>query len=286
MSEHRVSSFAKINLFLNVAEKRPDGYHAIETVFQTIDLADTIVIRPAPNFTLTCSDPAIPVDSRNLVARAFEALRQVTSVPPVAIHIEKRIPAGGGLGGGSSNAAAVLAGLVETFDLAVSRRQLLELALQLGSDVPFFLIGGTAYATGRGEELRELAPAERWPLLLILPPEKVSTPDAYGKLAEMRAGAAFPYCPLIGMERAAALLGTPRANLVGAFRNDLEDPVFAMYPELASWKRELYDAGARLALLSGSGSTIFGIFDDTSQRDAAITALAPRVQALGAKPVG
>ncbi|HVR39477.1 MAG TPA: 4-(cytidine 5'-diphospho)-2-C-methyl-D-erythritol kinase, partial [Thermoanaerobaculia bacterium] len=157
----QIRSYAKINWSLRIIGKRADGFHDLETVFQQISLHDVLTIEASDTFALTCSDPAIPVDDTNLVARAAKLI----GAPPVVIHIEKRIPAGGGLGGGSSNAAATLIALDEMFDLNAS---LPGLALQLGSDVPFFLIGGTAYATGRGEELTPLPNLPPTELLLLL----------------------------------------------------------------------------------------------------------------------
>src|SRR6266568_3445478 len=152
----QVLAHAKINWSLRITGRRADGYHDLETLFQTISLHDTLTITPSERLTLTCDDPTIPVDDTNLVLRAAK----LAAAPPVAIHLEKRIPAGGGLGGGSSDAAATLVALG-----APSA----ELALQLGSDVPFFLVGGTAYATGRGEVLTPLRRAAPIPLLLLLP---------------------------------------------------------------------------------------------------------------------
>lgn len=283
--EQECVSFAKINWFLHVGNRRGDGFHELETLFQTIDLADRLTFRVAERFELTCDDPDIPCDATNLVARAYELLKGEAPFPPLAIRIEKKIPAGGGLGGGSSNAAATLLAIVGMFALAVSKARLLALAAQLGSDVPFFILGGSAYATGRGEQLVEVDGFARAPLLLILPPERVATPDAYRRLAAMRSESSFPHGPVIGLERVREVVRDRAADLVGLFRNDLEDPVFAMHPPLASWKRELYDAGARFALMSGSGSTIFGVFEDSEKRDAALAALSARVPCIAATTV-
>src|SRR5213592_3595452 len=146
----RVASHAKINWSLRIIGKRADGFHDLETVFQTISLHDTLTFTPSGKLSLTCDDPSIAVDETNLVMRAARA----AGAPPVAIHLEKRIPAGGGLGGGSSNAATTLVTLAKMFaiDAPLDR-----IALELGSDVPFFLVGGRAHATGRGEVLTPLA---------------------------------------------------------------------------------------------------------------------------------
>jgi len=169
----QVKSYAKINWSLRIVRKRDDGYHDIDTIFQTISLHDTLSFERADRFTLTCSDRTIPVDERNLVAKAARAL----GVDGVAIHIEKRIPAGGGLGGGSSNAAVTLMTLSKMFGIDAP---LDRIALELGSDVPFFLIGGRAHGTGRGEILTPLPDVDPVPLLLVMPRERVSTREAFG----------------------------------------------------------------------------------------------------------
>lgn len=233
-------SYGKINWALRVTGKRPDGFHDLETVFQTISLHDELTFTPADRLSLTCDDPTIPADETNLVLRAARAV----GAEHVAIHLTKRIPAGGGLGGGSSNAAATLREL--------GSGALEEIALSLGSDVPFFLVGGTAYATGRGEVLTPLPPMRGIALLLLLPEERVLTKEAFARITR--------YSPALGID---AYRGF--AN----FTNDFEEPVFAMIPRLASLKTRLYDAGAAWAGMSGSGSTIVGAFADAAARDRA-----------------
>lgn len=181
--------------------------------------------------------------------RAARAL----GAPPLAIELRKRIPAGGGLGGGSSNAAVTLLALNDRFDL--QRTDLPALALELGSDVPFFLLGGTAYATGRGEVLTPMPSMRGIPLLLVLPEERVSTKEAFARVTQ--------YSPPLGM---AAY--RPFEN----FTNDFEAPVFAMHPTLGAYKQRLYDAGAHWAGMSGSGSTLVGAFASVDARDLAAAA--------------
>ncbi|HET7437230.1 MAG TPA: 4-(cytidine 5'-diphospho)-2-C-methyl-D-erythritol kinase [Thermoanaerobaculia bacterium] len=233
-----VQSYAKINWSLRITGKRADGFHDLETVFQEISLHDTITFRDAERLSLTCDDPSIPVDESNLVLRAA----RMAGAETVAIHLQKRIPAGGGLGGGSSNAAATLVALHGD----TSR------ALELGSDVPFFLVGGTAYATGRGEVLTPLPRMASIPLLLLLPEERVLTKEAFARITR--------YSPPLG-------IGAYRD--FSAFTNDFEEPVFAMLPRLRELKTRLLDAGATWAQMSGSGSTIVGAFADEAARDAA-----------------
>jgi 4-diphosphocytidyl-2-C-methyl-D-erythritol kinase len=236
-------SFAKINWSLRITGKRADGFHALETVFQTISLHDELTFHDADRMSLTCDDPTIPTDDTNLVLRAARAV----NAPPTSIELNKRIPAGGGLGGGSSNAATTL------LALGAGRTDLAELALNLGSDVPFFLLGGTAYATGRGEVLTPIAPMNGIPLLLLLPEERVLTKDAFARITR--------YSHPLGID------GYSRG--FEAFTNDFEEPVFAMLPRLRELKERLSSAGATFAAMSGSGSTLFGAFDSETARDAA-----------------
>jgi len=231
-------SYAKINWTLRITGKRADGFHDLETVFQTISLHDELTFTPSDHLSLTCDDPSIPVDETNLVLRAARAV----GAPPVAIHLRKRIPAGGGLGGGSSNAATTLREL--------GSGNLAGIALSLGSDVPFFLLGGTAYATGRGEVLTPMAPLSGIPLLLLLPEERVLTKDAFARVTH--------YSPALGIDAYRDF-----AN----FTNDFEEPVFALLPRLRELKERLLLAGARWAGMSGSGSTIVGAFADVASRD-------------------
>lgn len=242
----KVRSHAKINWSLRITGRRADGFHDLETLFQAISLHDELTFRHADSLSLTCDDPSIPIDESNLVLRAARAL----GVDRVAIDLTKRIPAGGGLGGGSSNAAATLVALNEMFEL--KRDDLPQLALALGSDVPFFLVGGTAYATGRGEVLTPVAPFAPMPLLLLLPQERVLTKEAFARV-----------------ERFSAPLGIDAYRTFAHFTNDFEEPVFGMLPSLRELKRRLYASGARWAAMSGSGSTMVGAYENAAARDAA-----------------
>ena len=231
---------AKINWALRITGRRPDGFHDLETVFQTISLHDQLTFAPGSGLSLTCDDPAIPTDDTNLVLRAARAV----GATDVAIDLRKRIPAGGGLGGGSSNAAATL--------MELGRDHLPELALSLGSDVPFFLLGGTAYATGRGEVLTPMAPLAGLPLLLLLPEERVLTKEAFARVTR--------FSPPLGIDAYSDFRN---------FTNDFEEPVFAMLPRLRELKERMLRAGATWSGMSGSGSTIVGAFADAPARDRA-----------------
>ena len=241
-----VRAHAKINWALRVTGKRADGYHDIETVFQTISLHDTLMFSASDRLTLTCDDPTIPIDDTNLVMRAARGHN-------VAIALHKRIPAGGGLGGGSSDAAATLAAL-----------GLRERALDLGSDVPFFLSGGTAYATGRGEIITPLPHITDVPLLLLIAEERVSTASAYAMLHR--------FSPPLGIERYRAMIDDDLLAHASELVNDFEEPVFEALPRLRRLKSRLIEAGAAWAAMSGSGSTIVGAFREAATRDAAVSA--------------
>jgi 4-diphosphocytidyl-2-C-methyl-D-erythritol kinase len=263
----QVRSYAKINWALRITGRRADGYHDLETLFQTISLFDELTFRESKRLALVCDDPSIPTDETNLVVRAARALGS----PPVSIELRKHIPAGGGLGGGSSNAAATLVALNAMFDLR--RDDLPSIALSLGSDVPFFLVGGTAYATGRGEVLTpmpmpmSMPSREALPLLLVLPRERVATPEAFARVTH--------FSVPLGIDAY-----RDRAN----FTNDFEQPVFAMIPSLRELRQRLIDAGAEWARMSGSGSTLVGAFATSEERDAAAERF-PDVRVERAEPV-
>jgi 4-diphosphocytidyl-2-C-methyl-D-erythritol kinase len=255
---------AKINWALRVTGRRADGFHDLETLFQKISLHDTLTIEPAPELSMTCSDPTISVDDRNLVIRAAQAAGLVAR-----IHLEKRIPHGGGLGGGSSDAAAVL---------AHAGRRDPDVALTLGSDVPFFIHGeSTAYATGRGEVLTTLPAASGVALLLVFPEERVSTARAFAMLTR--------FSPPLGVDRYRAMIDGDLLSHAAELVNDFEEPIFALHPHLRAIKSRLIALGAAWAGMSGSGSTIVGAFREASVRDAALTAMRGEVQCVAAQTI-
>ena len=245
-----VPSLAKINLDLRVLYKRPDGFHELRTVFQTISLGDRIAIdyTPGPKTSIGITGNVdIP---NNLIVRAAEAILKATKAKgSIQFELEKRIPMGGGLGGGSSNAASVLLALPVLLGRAVKPDKLHELASELGSDVPFFLYGGTALGLGRGTELFPLADAPPAHGLLIAPPIHVSTPEAY-KALDRPPGSAAP--PTYFDPAQWATHGV----------NDFETAVFAQHPDLKRIATGLKRAGADIVRMSGSGSSIFSVFSD------------------------
>jgi 4-diphosphocytidyl-2-C-methyl-D-erythritol kinase len=240
---------AKINLSLAVRGVRPDGYHELRTVFQSLALHDTLRFAPAEEgFVLTCSSPEVPVDERNLVWKAARMVWDAAGrrgEPRGRVRIKKRIPVQGGLGGGSADGAAALVGWNRLWHAGLSAAHLRELACGLGADVPFFLCAGTALGLNRGDDIRPLddLPA-RW-VVLVFPPFGVSTPAAFSWWDEDQVG------PAAGAERPA----TPMAVF-----NDLEAPVSRRHPQLVELRRELERAGAEAAAMTGSGSTVFGLF--------------------------
>ncbi len=253
-----IRSFGKINWSLRILSKRGDGFHELETVFQQISLHDLLTIEPSDTLTLTCSDSSIPVDDTNLIMRAARAL----GAPATSIHLEKQIPAGGGLGGGSSNAAATLIALDRMFAMNTARDRLHEIASSLGSDIPFFLLGGTAYATGRGEILTPLPPVAHVPLVLVLPEERVLTKDAFA--------AVHSYSRPAGIERYQQAIGRDLFSEPELLTNDFEEGVFSRLPQLGRWRQQLLDSGAVWAGMTGSGSTLVGAFASLHSRDAAL----------------
>lgn len=254
----RVRCPAKINLGLWILGRRSDGYHEIDTILQTIALEDELVLAPGrEGLAFEARGIRIPGDGPNLVERAWTLLRDEGILPRGAalqVTLTKRIPIGAGLGGGSSDAAGMLAGTNRFFGLGLGDSVLERLAARLGSDVPFFLRGGTARATGRGEKVRHGCPSVPFWLVLMSPPLAISTTWAY---AAIRNG-------LTGRESEARILAAALANgslgSVGrAMRNDFEDVILPRYPEIAAMKRALEASGAAGALLTGSGSTVYGI---------------------------
>lgn len=263
---------AKVNLVLRVLGRRPDGYHELRTVFQAIDLWDCLEVGPGEGITLRCDDPGVPADASNLVVRAGGALRAAAGRTDLgaALHLRKGIPVGGGMGGGSSDAAGALLLLARFWGLPVRGGDLLRLAAGLGSDVPFFLTGGTALGTGRGDRIHPLPFAGTRPLLLGVPPFPTSTAAVYAA----HAAALTRGTPGVSLPRLSA--GNWRKdNEFSASANDLEATVLERWPELKAFRDALLREGALQASVAGSGSTVFGVFEDDRRRCAAADALGP-----------
>jgi 4-diphosphocytidyl-2-C-methyl-D-erythritol kinase len=255
-----VPAFAKINLGLRVHGRRPDGYHEISTVFQTISLRDTLTFQTTTDgkLELVCSDPSIPTDDSNLVLRAASALRERFGVGQgVRVELEKMIPAGGGLGGGSADAATTLAALATLWEVETDAGELAEIGARLGADVPFFLTGGTALGTGTGTDIRPLEDAPKMHLIIVAPGVHVSTAEAYGALG---APALTKVEPLVNLSVSRTEADFPD-SLCGVWSNDFEAVVVRLHPEIGSAREKLVESGAERVLLSGSGSSVFGVFE-------------------------
>lgn len=255
-------SSCKVNLLLNILGKRADGFHELETVMQPVNVCDRLTFeRGGAGLQLTCSNPELPTDSKNLVHRAAAKFLEAANIADgVKIHLQKNLPLAGGVGGGSANAAVTFSGLNELFGSPLSPEKLCELAVSLGSDIPFFLQSKPALATGRGEKIQ---PLENFPvlrdkaILLIHPGFGIATPWAYQNLAR------FPEALNGRKGRAAELIAKLQANdwsgIAGAFYNSLEAPALDKFPVLALFQEFLRENGALAALMSGSGSTTFAI---------------------------
>jgi 4-diphosphocytidyl-2-C-methyl-D-erythritol kinase len=260
----RLRAFAKINLGLRILAERPDGYHEIRTIYQTIALHDRLEIslrKAGEGIRLECDNPEIPSGRENLVYRACDLWRRARGFRGgVNVRLEKRIPAGSGLGGASSDAAATLEGLERLTGEKLPPRLRFSLAAQLGSDVPLFLLGGRVLGCGRGEEVYPLSDLPPRKCLVVFPGFPISTAEAYreaglrltsqGKVRTINGVGAWPRFPLMNW---------------GPVENDFERVAFAKWPELARLKRQLIRAGAEIASLTGSGSAVYSVFESTRQ---------------------
>lgn len=299
-----VRSFAKINLGLAIGARRPDGFHGLETIYQTVAAHDLIRVvcgatGHAP-ITIRCDHPAVPCDATNTCYRVAERMLQLWQLDTtVEITIDKRLPVQGGMGAGSANAVATLFALERELGRELAPAEQLRIAAEVGSDLPLFLLGGTVLGAGRGEQVYPLPDLPTLPCVLATPSVAVSTPQAFQDWDALAASAdsvaasgltsAAPLGTLSKFSRSAfswlshlEATGVPAGrsgdraetlllDLVRAgIENDFERVVFPQYPELHEVKRELQRAGAKLALLSGSGSSLFGLFDEQARAGQAV----------------
>lgn len=268
MQSITLPSFAKINWYLEILGKRADGYHELRTILQTLDIADELRFTATDGeITVTSNNPDVPCDETNLIYRAAVLLRDLTKTKQgVRVELMKRIPMGAGLGGGSSNAGATLIALQRLWDVSPAPRDLFHLGAQLGADVPFFLLGGTGVGVGRGDEVYPLPDIQFENLLLVNPGLPVPTREIYGNLpTELTSPARVAKMPL---SLQAAYLSVLRPNeLLTNLRNDLECSALPLYPLIAEIKERLRQAGAVTALMSGSGSTVFAVFETSAARE-------------------
>ena len=265
-----VKAFAKINLSLRIKAKRADGFHEVQTILQAIDLADRLTFRARRGpFQIICETPHVPTDRTNLIWRAAQRLWQAAGREgeprDAVITLEKHIPMQAGLGGGSSDAAEALLALRELWKLRVGDEELVAIAEGLGSDVPYFFVGGTALGLGRGEEVYPLADLPRWWVVLIVPPFGIATADAYEWLDQLRARTSEDPQP--------RFLPDTWLGKTVPLVNDLERPVNERHPVIGTLIERLTKLGAAMSAMSGSGSTVFGIFTTAAAADAALRSL-------------
>jgi 4-diphosphocytidyl-2-C-methyl-D-erythritol kinase len=269
----RVEAFAKINLTLRVLGARPDGYHDVRTVLQSVAVHDTLTFRPVPGgFQIQCDDPKCPTDESNLVWRAAERVWRAAGrrgrPAGVHVHLTKRIPLQAGLGGGSSDAAAAIRALAALWRADLSDHEQHAIAAVLGADVPFFLHGGIALGLERGDLLFPLIDQPAAWVTLVIPPFGVSTKDAY-EWIDRDPGRQRDGDSRKDMSRrstaAAPVLTFPRGEMV----NDLQQPVSARHPAIARVASSLRRDGAYYSAMSGSGSAVFGLFKSREEADAA-----------------
>jgi 4-diphosphocytidyl-2-C-methyl-D-erythritol kinase len=269
---------AKINLILRVGAARRDGYHDVRTLLQSIALSDTLTVtaRRGP-FSLAVRSPGVPDDRTNLVWKAADALWAAAGrdgQPRDAhVRLDKQIPPGAGLGGGSADAAAALVGLNRLWDLRVPRKTLFTIAAALGADVPFFLLGGTALGLDRGDEIYPVDDVSRFGVVIVKPSFSVATADAYGWFDADRSAGPTEGPAAAGLTAGSAAkvravdLGWPTGAIVPA--NDLQDPVARRHPEITAMVEACISEGALAAAMTGSGSAVFGLFPESVARRAA-----------------
>jgi 4-diphosphocytidyl-2-C-methyl-D-erythritol kinase len=264
----RLRSLAKINLDLRVLHKRPDGFHELRTIFQTISLADTMEMEYQPGRTKIELESALDIPD-NLILRATDlVLRALKANCRLRIRLTKRIPLGSGLGGGSSNAATILLALPALLKKRIALEKRMELAANLGSDVPFFLMGGTAVGLGRGTELYPFPDVPQFPGIVVAPDIHSSTPHAYAALNREVLHEASASA-LLNFQAFALGACSPTPLPQAPAVNDFETVVFRQHPQLKSIKGKLLKLGARRAAMTGSGSALFGLFQSRELRDRA-----------------
>ena len=270
----RIKSFAKINLGLEIVGRRPDGYHDLRTLFQWLDFHDVLEFRAAegPAVAVTGDDPEIPWDETNLVTRAARLLQSHTGTARgAAIRVEKRIPAGRGLAGGSSNAAMALYGLNILWALGLDRPALAGLGRTLGADVPFFFSGGLCLGEGIGDRLTLLPELGPLSCVLAFPAFPISTARIYAGLDPSA---------LTSDPKAGRINGFFETGKIDSLENSLEGTIFRFYPQLQEIKRFFKDQGAELSLVTGSGSAVYGLFRDRDAAGRCLRAAEGRMKAV------
>jgi len=280
-----VKAYAKINIGLDIVRKRQDGYHDIDTIMQTISLADKLVLTKSPGITVYSSDPAVPDGDTNTAYKAallfFKRAGIDFSKTGVSISIKKNIPIQAGLGGGSSNAAAVLKWLNHHYSTNFGSDIMGELALEVGSDVPFFIEGGTQRALGRGEILTPLTDFTNVNLVIVMPSEAVSTADAYSRFSK---SANVLHTDMDSIED--ALNEKNIIKLGRCMANTFESLVFPFKPAIEKARRDILKTGAAAASMTGSGAAVYGIYKSTEAAQSAFSALGKHYDTYIAKTIG
>jgi 4-diphosphocytidyl-2-C-methyl-D-erythritol kinase len=245
----------KINLGLHILEKLPDGYHSLETIFYPLSLSDILEINPSDSATTRLTITGIEIQGQpteNLCYKAWDLLNQEFGIPTVEMHLHKIIPTGAGLGGGSSDAAFTLSMINELFNIGISSENLFSLALRLGMDCPYFLLNTPALGTGKGEKLTPVPINLKGIHIVVAKPDiHISTAEAYSGVI-----------PRLRDKSQPKLMAQPIGNWKQSLVNDFEEPVFLKYPEIAGIKEKLYEKGALYASMSGSGSAVYGLFNE------------------------
>lgn len=283
MDHITLRSYAKINIGLNIISRRGDGYHNIETILQQIDLCDSMTLKKSrcPDITVLCHHPAVPDGPQNICYRAVKLMQEATGVDDgVVIEIDKRIPVAAGLGGGSSNAAAVMQGLQDLWRIRLDKPTIATIAAKLGADVLFFVAGGTALASGVGEILTPMTLPQQFVCVLIYPNIEISTTWAFKNFN-------FSLTKIKKSVKLAHFFSNENdlyrsKNLIC---NDLEEVVFQSYPMLAELKDSFYAEGAFYAAMSGSGSTIYGLFQDFERAVGMMKSFRMPLQIILARPI-
>ena len=261
MKTVKINSYAKVNVGLKILNKRPDGFHNISTIFQEIDLHDELTIsKDISGCQFSSNVNWLHNDQNNLCVKAYNHMKDLYQIEGIDIVLTKNISRGSGLGSGSSNAAAVLKSINKIYDLNISDEDLAEIGSKIGADVPFFIKGGTQIGEGIGEKLIGLKSTITGWYLIITPDLAIDTKWAYSQFKNILDNATLPtkFSDLFS-EKVVDL------DTIKFFENDFESVVFPTYPEIGAIKKELFALGAKFASLSGSGSTVFGIFDDNAK---------------------
>lgn len=255
MNEIVVKSFAKINIGLNVIDKRPDGFHNLETIFYPLNFYDEIRITKSDHFSFNSNDRNLNSEKTNLIIKAKEELEKYFKLMLSSeIYLNKNIPIGAGLGGGSSNAASTLLALVKLFDLSISKEHLLDIALKLGSDVPYFINPVPSFAESRGEAITPINLKLKNYLLIVNPGIHITTKWAFGLITPMQPNLSLKSLinkPIIEFE-----------EVISLATNDFEKIMFTHFPEINEIKEKMLEFGSVFSMMTGTGSTVWGMFDD------------------------